>query len=178
MSRLYNHMDYSPPGSSVHGILQARILEWIAMPSSRGSSQPRDWTRSPKKASEKKKKESVNNLWNVCQVYPLWPITVSGTWLTSKTSQSDANSGAINTNKAYYENTEWSKLNVDREEGDTEGSRADPAPQQPNLPKMLGRGTKAVYRWYLWYFHPNTRIVGIPKYIRHDRSSATFANVL
>ena len=30
-----------PPGSSVHGILQARILEWVAMPSSRGSSQPR-----------------------------------------------------------------------------------------------------------------------------------------
>ena len=31
----------SPPGSSVHGILQARILEWVAMPSSRGSSRPR-----------------------------------------------------------------------------------------------------------------------------------------
>ena len=38
-------MDCSPPGSSVHGILQARILEWIAMPSSRGSSQPRDQTQ-------------------------------------------------------------------------------------------------------------------------------------
>ena len=35
-------MDYSLPGVSVHGILLARILEWIAMPSSRGSSQPRD----------------------------------------------------------------------------------------------------------------------------------------
>ena len=34
----------SPPGSSVHGILQARILEWVAMPSSRGSSWPRDRT--------------------------------------------------------------------------------------------------------------------------------------
>ena len=33
------------PGSSVHAILQARILEWVAMPSSRGSSQPRDRTR-------------------------------------------------------------------------------------------------------------------------------------
>ena len=33
--------DCSPPGSSVHGILQARILEWVAMPSSQGSSQPR-----------------------------------------------------------------------------------------------------------------------------------------
>ena len=42
---LWDPMDYSPPGSSVHGILQARILEWVAMPSSGGSSQPRDWTR-------------------------------------------------------------------------------------------------------------------------------------
>ena len=33
-----------PPGSSVHRIFQARILEWVAMPSSRESSQPRDWT--------------------------------------------------------------------------------------------------------------------------------------
>ena len=37
-------MDSSPPGSSVHGILQARILEWIAMHSSRGSFQSRDQT--------------------------------------------------------------------------------------------------------------------------------------
>ena len=37
-------MDHSPPGSSVHGVLQARILEWVAMPSSRGSSRPRDRT--------------------------------------------------------------------------------------------------------------------------------------
>ena len=37
-------MDHSPPGSSVHGILQARILEWVAMLSSRGSSWPRDQT--------------------------------------------------------------------------------------------------------------------------------------
>ena len=33
-------LDCSPPGSCVHGVLQARILEWVAMPSSRGSSQP------------------------------------------------------------------------------------------------------------------------------------------
>ena len=37
-------MDCSPPGSPVHGILQAKILEWLSMPSSRGSSRPRDWT--------------------------------------------------------------------------------------------------------------------------------------
>ena len=37
-----NPMDHSPPGSSVCGVLEARILEWIAMLSSRGSSRPRD----------------------------------------------------------------------------------------------------------------------------------------
>ena len=42
---LCNPMNYSPPGSSVHGILQARILERVSMPSSRGSSWPRDQTR-------------------------------------------------------------------------------------------------------------------------------------
>ena len=41
---LCDPMDCSPPGSSVHGILQARILEWVAIFSSRGSSQPRDRT--------------------------------------------------------------------------------------------------------------------------------------
>ena len=37
--------DCSPPSSSIHGILQARLLEWVAMLSSRGSSWPRNWTR-------------------------------------------------------------------------------------------------------------------------------------
>ena len=41
---LCDPMDCSPPGSSVREILQARILEWVAPPSSRVSSQPRDWT--------------------------------------------------------------------------------------------------------------------------------------
>ena len=41
---LCNAMDCSSPDSSVHRILQTRILEWVAMPSSRGSSQLRDWT--------------------------------------------------------------------------------------------------------------------------------------
>ena len=44
---LCDPMDCSPPGSSVHGILQARILEWVAMPFSRESSPLRDWTLSP-----------------------------------------------------------------------------------------------------------------------------------
>ena len=39
---LCNPMNCSSPGSSVHGILQARTLEWITLPFSRGCSQPRD----------------------------------------------------------------------------------------------------------------------------------------
>ena len=42
---LCDPVDCSPPGSSVHGILQARILEWVAISFSRGSSRPRDRTQ-------------------------------------------------------------------------------------------------------------------------------------
>ena len=42
---LCNPMDCISPGSSVHGILQARVLEWVAIPFSRGSSRSRDRTR-------------------------------------------------------------------------------------------------------------------------------------
>ena len=40
----WDPMDCSPPGSSVHEILQARILEWVAILFSRGSTRPRDQT--------------------------------------------------------------------------------------------------------------------------------------
>ena len=42
---LWDPMDCSPPSSSVHGILQARTLQWAAIPFSKGSSWPRGWTR-------------------------------------------------------------------------------------------------------------------------------------
>ena len=42
---LYDPTNCSPSGSSIRGILQARILEWIAIPFSRGSSWPKDWTQ-------------------------------------------------------------------------------------------------------------------------------------
>ena len=44
---LCDPMVCGPPGSSVHGILQAEVLEWVAIPCSRGSSQPRDQSWSP-----------------------------------------------------------------------------------------------------------------------------------
>ena len=42
---LWDPTDCSPPGSSIHGILQARRREWVAIPFSRGSSGSRDWTQ-------------------------------------------------------------------------------------------------------------------------------------
>ena len=42
--RLFAVLNCRPPGSSVQGILHARVLEWVIIPFSRGSSQPRDWT--------------------------------------------------------------------------------------------------------------------------------------
>ena len=41
---LWDPMGCSPPGSSGHGILQARVLEWVAVPASKGSAPPQDWT--------------------------------------------------------------------------------------------------------------------------------------
>ena len=43
-STLWDPIDCSPPGSSVHGISQARILEWVTLSFSRRSSQPKEWT--------------------------------------------------------------------------------------------------------------------------------------
>ena len=42
--QLWDPVEYSPPGSSVHGVSQARVLEWVAISSSRGPSRPRDGT--------------------------------------------------------------------------------------------------------------------------------------
>ena len=70
-SILYNPMDCSPPGSSVHGILQAKTVEWVAIPSSRGSSWPRDWTRvscicrPPGKANLFETKAACNQDWYI-----------------------------------------------------------------------------------------------------------------
>ena len=54
-------MDYSLPGSSIHGIFQARVLEWVAISISRGSSQPRDWTQ-------------VSHIAGRCTVWATWDL--------------------------------------------------------------------------------------------------------
>ena len=53
-----------PKYYTVHGFLQARILEWVAFPFSRGSSQPRDWPRSPTLQADSLPAEAQGNLKN------------------------------------------------------------------------------------------------------------------
>ena len=64
-------MGCCPPGSSAHGILQARILEWVAMPSSRGSSQPKDQTQASRyRMADNEVKLSFSIAWRVSAPNP------------------------------------------------------------------------------------------------------------
>ena len=77
-------LDYSLPGSSVQGIFQARVLEWVAISFSRGSSQPRDQTQVPRIAGRR------FTLWATGEAWPLvkaptipWEpkgVAALGTW--------------------------------------------------------------------------------------------------
>ena len=60
---LSDPIDCTPAGSSVHGILQARILEWTARPSSRGSSQPGDRTRSLSRLLHRQAGSVISAVW-------------------------------------------------------------------------------------------------------------------
>ena len=62
---LCNPMDYT-----VHGILQVRILEWVAFPFSRGSPQPRDWTQEDCLPAEPQGKHLFILLLEVCTFWP------------------------------------------------------------------------------------------------------------
>ena len=81
-------MDRTPPGFSVHGILQARILEWVAISSSRGSSQRRNWTQVSWIADRfftiwsirevpKSLNPAMTELWKTSTTHPHWVVGVS-----------------------------------------------------------------------------------------------------
>jgi len=76
---LCNTMDCSLPGSSVHGTLQARIMEWVAVPFSRGPSQPRDQTRISRllhwKAGSLPRASLGQPLWFITMFYQITFIT-------------------------------------------------------------------------------------------------------
>ena len=60
---LCNPMDYSLPGSSVHGILQAIVLEWVGISFFRASSLPRDWTQVSRIAGRPSEPRGKRELW-------------------------------------------------------------------------------------------------------------------
>ena len=79
---LCDPMDYSPPGFTVHGILQARILEWFVTPSSRASPLPKDgthvflcllqWQAESLPLTQPRKRMSVYVIVYVCVHNSLW----------------------------------------------------------------------------------------------------------
>ena len=76
---LCDPMDCSQPGSSVHGILQARILEWVAISFSRGSSQPRGWTQVSCIADRRFilwATKQGDNIQPWCTPFPIWNQSV------------------------------------------------------------------------------------------------------
>ena len=77
-------LECSLPGSSVHGILQASVLEWVAISFSRRSSRPRDWTRVSELQAGSLPSEPLGML-NVCKVHiflslVLSPLSFSKLW--------------------------------------------------------------------------------------------------
>ena len=77
---LCDPMDCSPPGSSVHGILQARILQRAAIPFSRGSSLASQADSSPSELQGSPSKGAAQGpfpkLWHSCQCSHVWPFSV------------------------------------------------------------------------------------------------------
>ena len=103
-----NSMDCIPPGSSVHGILQARILEWVAIPFSRGSTQPRSlalqadplpfepWGKHILSVGENKRN------YNDVSYFPALPFSIQCLW-----SQIDKVMGQISIWEMYF--SSWVK---------------------------------------------------------------------
>ena len=73
-------MDSSLPGSSVHGFSQARILEWVAMLSSRGSSRPRDQIRVSSLLKLAGRFFPTSPTWEAISYLPNWDNTKSTSW--------------------------------------------------------------------------------------------------
>ena len=83
----WDPINCSPPGSSVHGISQARILEWVAMSSSRGTSPPRDWTQVSVYFRSESRPGPRGRMWNVRVVFhggSMWQDPSSDSWQTQE----------------------------------------------------------------------------------------------
>ena len=130
---LCDPMDSSPPGSSVHGILQARILEWVAMPSSRGFSQPRDrmyrWESWTIKGWALKNwciwivvlEKTLENPWDNKEMQPVSPKGTQPWMLTGRTDTEAENSNTLATwcghPNLWERPWRWERLKAKGEEG-------------------------------------------------------------
>ena len=85
---LCDPMDCSPPGSSVHGILQARILEWVAMPSFRAYSQPRDRIQVSVLQADSLLSEPPGRLSIYIVTDPFYFLYFTGFWIVLKNPES------------------------------------------------------------------------------------------
>ena len=96
---LCDPMDCSLPGSSVHGILQARILEWVSISFSRGSSQLRDRTQVSHIAG------GFFNIWTTREAQEYWkPIPSPGIFLIQESNQGLLHCRRILYQRSYKEN--------------------------------------------------------------------------
>ena len=134
--RLYDPVDCRPPGSSVHGILQARILEWVAISFSRGSSWLRDWTQVSHIAGRR------FNLWATREVRSLgltYMCAYAHSCLTLSDSTDCSSPGSLSTEFSRQEY--WSGLPFP-----TPGDLPDPGIEPSSLPSpaMAGRFFKTV----------------------------------
>ena len=127
---LCNAMGWSPPGSSVHGILQARILEWVDSLASRGSSRPMSRTRLlhllhwqvgslPLAPPGKPQYMSLNRLWEIVKDREAWRagvhgVTRSQTWLSNWTATKETQS-LPRLNRQEIKNLHWPVTNKEIE---------------------------------------------------------------
>ena len=93
---LCDRVDRSPPGSSVRGILQARIREWVAMPSSRGSSRPRDRTRVSHTAG------GLFTLWVTREAHVVWACYTSKMHFWASSLRDCMRGGKKKINESYF----------------------------------------------------------------------------
>ena len=104
---LCNAVDSSPPNSSVHGILQARILEWTAIPFSRGFSQTRGWTihwvhlshqGSPMEVNRNQKQKNIRKILKIRKPNNTF---LNNLWIKEETKRQNQKHFELNENTVY-----------------------------------------------------------------------------
>ena len=141
-------MDCTPPGSSVHGILQATILEWVAMPSSTGSSQPRDQIHFS--AALTNRFFATKFTWEA--LYMMY-----GIWHNFKRWKGDYTLWVFLLVLCTFTHSSWVSLSL------------------PNMYSLFLKVTTTVLCWFLASMEPKGQGGGLPKWDRIDFQHNTVA---